>query len=143
MLGMKTLLSGPSVRHHGEAGVMGGKPALLAATVAVAMGFMGQPAGSVSSPSRGAPTPVGPEACAANATMCSAFGGLCVGFDAAGTKGYCLESCRLGSPTVGAMKCHGRQDVTCEPFGSATAPSFGCMPLCLSDADCGTRKCDL
>jgi hypothetical protein len=76
-------------------------------------------------------------------------GGICLAIDAdadAGviSKALCFESCAIG-PTLPAppvSKCHGRQDVACEPVNQAET-TFGCIPICLSDADCGTRKCEV
>jgi hypothetical protein len=94
-------------------------------------------------PGAGPPNGICTASCAGNPALCQPFGGICVTFDTAGTSAYCIERCTIGSPPAGATKCHNRQDSTCEPFGTAAAPTFGCVPLCLSDADCGTRKCDL
>jgi len=73
-------------------------------------------------------------------SLCKSFDGICVSFSATSSKAYCLESCTTGRVPTPESKCHGREDMVCaalEPAG------FGCIPLCATDADCGSRKCDL
>jgi len=58
------------------------------------------------------------------------------------SKAYCLQNCVEGPPPPAPpeTKCRGRRDQACsplEPMGAA------CVPLCTSDTECGTRKCDL
>jgi hypothetical protein len=85
--------------------------------------------------------------CTVNANACAAFGGICVAIDitsgGAVTKATCFESCAIGPnpPGAPAFKCHGRLDAACEPLNQAET-LFGCVPLCVTDADCGSRKCD-
>jgi hypothetical protein len=84
--------------------------------------------------------------CTTNAAVCGPFGGICVAVDVAGptvTKALCLETCSAGPapPAPPVSKCHGRQDVACEPI-NANETLFACIPICISDADCGTRKCE-
>jgi hypothetical protein len=76
-------------------------------------------------------------------------GGICVAIDVdqdaqAVSRALCFESCAIGPamPAPPVAKCHGRQDVVCEPL-NRDETLFGCIPLCLTDADCGGRKCDL
>jgi hypothetical protein len=77
----------------------------------------------------------------ANQTLCKSFGGICVSFSAATNKSYCMEPCTEGKATPADSKCHGRLDTVC---GALDSPGlFACVPLCATDADCGTRKCDL
>ncbi len=67
-------------------------------------------------------------------------------------KAICLQMCTEGPPlqtldeVFDPNKCHGRHDVACyQPMVDATgnpAGPFLCMPNCLTDADCGVRKCD-
>ncbi len=67
--------------------------------------------------------------------------GSCVTLDvtASGSpKMVCLEKCAIG-PNV--AKCHGRQDVACGPL-DRNDTVFGCIPLCVTDADCAGRRCD-
>jgi len=86
--------------------------------------------------------------CTASQAACAPFGGICIAIDVAAdgttvSKANCFEACNLGPPLPQppALKCHGRQDVACEPVNAAET-LFACIPLCESDADCGTRKCD-
>jgi hypothetical protein len=84
--------------------------------------------------------------CTANAAVCGPLGGICVAIDVSGTtvtKAVCLESCSVGPalPALPVTKCHGRQDMACEPVNQAET-LFACIPICISDADCGTRKCE-
>lgn len=91
------------------------------------------------------PGGVGNGICTVDCTLsgtCGA-GGICVAIDVDAdadvvSKALCFEACTLG-PVV---KCHGRQDVVCEPV-NRDETLFSCIPICLSDTDCGTRKCDL
>jgi hypothetical protein len=77
---------------------------------------------------------------AANESFCNSFGGTCVGLSAATSKAYCLESCTTGTVAIPESKCHGRHDMVCATLDPA---GFACIPLCATDADCGSRKCDL
>jgi hypothetical protein len=84
--------------------------------------------------------------CTVNANVCTPLGGTCVAVDVSApgpTKAVCFESCTIGPnpPAPPVSKCHGRQDVACEPLNQAET-LFGCIPICVTDADCGTRKCD-
>jgi hypothetical protein len=85
--------------------------------------------------------------CTVNMNACAAFGGICIAIDVSSggsvTKAACLETCTVGPnpPADPVFKCHGRQDVACEPLNQAET-LFGCVPLCVTDADCGARKCD-
>jgi hypothetical protein len=78
---------------------------------------------------------------AANADLCKSLGGICVSFSAATTKSYCVESCTTGPVTPITAKCHGREDMVCGPLDKPG--SYSCQPLCATNADCDTRKCDL
>jgi len=86
--------------------------------------------------------------CTASQAACAPFGAVCVAIDVsdagAVTKAVCLENCKVGAPPVppAAPKCHGREDVACESVNQA-GTVFSCIPLCATNADCGTRKCDL
>jgi hypothetical protein len=78
----------------------------------------------------------------ANVTLCKSVGGICVALTASPTaKSFCMEPCTTGVPIDPDSKCHGRLDSVCSPLDSPG--SFACVPLCATDADCGTRKCDL
>jgi hypothetical protein len=78
----------------------------------------------------------------ANQTLCKSFGGICVALTASPTaKAFCMEPCTTGMVLDPKSKCHGRPDSVCSPLDSPG--SFACIPLCATDADCGTRKCDL
>ena len=55
-----------------------------------------------------------------------------------GVSGYCTAPCSPGAAE--ADKCGGRRDVEC--FGSPGQPG-SCNPLCESDADCGSARCEL
>jgi len=86
--------------------------------------------------------------CTASAAACAPLGGICVGIDADATgmtvtRAFCFEDCDIGPPLpqAPAFKCHGRTDVACEPV-NAMETLFSCIPLCETDADCGTRKCE-
>jgi hypothetical protein len=76
----------------------------------------------------------------ANHDLCDSLNGTCVRFSAAINKSYCMEQCTIGEAPTPESKCHGREDMVCmslEPEGA------GCIPLCATDADCDSRKCDL
>jgi hypothetical protein len=85
--------------------------------------------------------------CTANSSACVPYGGTCTVIDQAPdggvAKAVCFESCAIGpSPAMPPVfKCHGRQDLACEPVNRAETV-FACIPLCVTDADCGTRKCE-
>jgi len=86
--------------------------------------------------------------CTTDPMACGPTGGICVAIDIApdgGTvsKAACFEACTIGPnpPAPPVVKCHGRQDVACEPVNQAET-LFACIPLCVTDADCGGRKCD-
>jgi hypothetical protein len=80
-------------------------------------------------------------ATAANENFCKSLGGTCIALSASPTaKAYCMETCATGPVTSQFTKCHGRDDMMCAELDPA---GFGCVPICESDADCGTRKCDL
>lgn len=89
-------------------------------------------------------------------------GTLCVGFE---TGSFCVESCRLGTPTAGEVKCGRRAELSCQPLlvddqGSCSEESPcpapyacqdgrctilpACLPRCNGDFDCPeSRYCDL
>jgi hypothetical protein len=85
--------------------------------------------------------------CTANQNACGPVGGICAAIDVTPadviTRALCFESCAIGPtrPLPPVAKCHGREDVVCRPFNAAETV-FGCFPLCVTDADCGTRKCE-
>jgi hypothetical protein len=84
--------------------------------------------------------------CTINQSACGPLGGICLAVDAAVDaavpRSFCFESCNIGpNPATGPAKCHARQDAVCEPVNTAET-LFACVPLCVTDADCGTRKCD-
>lgn len=88
-------------------------------------------------------TPASTDAGALNSAQatCSAINPLadCVRLDASTLKAYCFLSCLPGQFPQ-AYKCGGRADLACYPLSS----SLGfCTPTCSTDADCGSRKCDL
>jgi hypothetical protein len=97
------------------------------------------------------PGGVGNGICTADCTLsgvCGA-GGVCVAIDVdqnaqTVSKALCFETCAIGPamPAPPVAKCHSRQDVVCEPI-NRDETLFACIPICLSDTDCGTRKCDL
>lgn len=81
--------------------------------------------------------------CSANGQSdCNAVdtAGLCVTFDPAGVKAYCLEGCIPGAPIQGLVKCHDRPDMACTP--TQDLANAYCAPTCRGDFDCGSRKCD-
>jgi hypothetical protein len=77
---------------------------------------------------------------AANQNLCKSLGGICVALTAM-SKAFCMEPCTEGKVGTPESKCHGRHDSVCSPLD--TPGSFACVPICETDADCGTRKCDL
>jgi hypothetical protein len=85
--------------------------------------------------------------CTVNTSLCGSSG-ICVaidvGADGSVTRALCFESCAIGPnpPAPPVAKCHSRQDVVCEPL-DRNETLFGCIPICLTDADCAGRKCDL
>jgi hypothetical protein len=87
--------------------------------------------------------------CTTDPMACGPTGGVCVAIDigadgASVSKAACFESCAIGPnpPAAPVAKCHGRQDVACEPVNQAET-LFACIPICVTDADCGgTRKCE-
>jgi hypothetical protein len=82
------------------------------------------------------------ECTAATQNLCeSTFGGVCVRHSDATTKSFCAERCSTGEVIPQEAKCHGRHDSVCTSLD--TPGSFACVPVCETDADCGTRKCDL
>ncbi|HVU05255.1 MAG TPA: hypothetical protein VHE30_26085 [Polyangiaceae bacterium] len=80
--------------------------------------------------------------CQADPSICSQQldpNSVCVGFGSdASAPAYCLQRCTIGAPAD--SKCHGRTDFVCDDSNSPG--DAWCLPLCGSDADCGTRKCD-
>ncbi|MBI5535772.1 MAG: hypothetical protein HY898_23775 [Deltaproteobacteria bacterium] len=89
--------------------------------------------------------------CTSDSTACEAYDpdAICVdvrenSFDP--PKSYCLRGCVEGPPlesgTFGKFdpkKCWGRHDVACKEL----VPSvFACLPVCQTDKECGTLKCD-
>jgi hypothetical protein len=87
--------------------------------------------------------------CGANPAMCDAIaqGSICVSAqpDIPGGKSFCMRPCFYGAPdTPEFTRCRGRDDMVCFPFDQ-NDPLQGayCAPQCRSDADCGTRHCDL
>jgi hypothetical protein len=77
----------------------------------------------------------------ASENFCKSLGGTCIALSSSPTaKAFCMETCATGKVTVPSDKCHGRDDMMCAELDPA---GFGCVPICESDADCGTRKCDL
>jgi hypothetical protein len=94
-------------------------------------------------PSSGPPNGICTLECAttANETSCRSFGGTCISFSSSPTaKSFCMETCTTGMVTPPSAKCHGRPDMVCAEL---VPTGFGCIPLCATDSDCGTRKCDL
>jgi hypothetical protein len=73
-------------------------------------------------------------------TECAPFGGKCVGLTS--SQGFCLQTCSLGSAP--ATKCQGRTDQACKGIydNNDTLLYGACIPMCASDADCGSRRCD-
>jgi hypothetical protein len=94
-------------------------------------------------PGSGPPNGICTTDCSASAaaqSLCTSYDGICVRFSETSTKSYCLESCTTGEVPIPNSKCHGREDMVC---ASLLPSGFGCIPLCATDADCGSRKCDL
>jgi len=84
--------------------------------------------------------------CTNNPGICGTSG-TCVVMDSpvtANSRAFCFESCALGPalPAAPVAKCHRRPDVACRPVNREETV-FACIPICVSDADCGTRKCDM
>jgi hypothetical protein len=85
--------------------------------------------------------------CTTNQAICGPLGGICIAVDASAdagvTRAFCFESCAIGPnpPAAPVPKCHSRDEVVCEPVNNAET-IFACVPLCVTDADCGTRKCE-
>ena len=85
--------------------------------------------------------------CTTDRATCANLGGLCIAFDVSdagtATRAFCFEECTVGPPRPQppVVKCHGRNEVVCRPVTSDET-IFGCIPLCVTDADCGSRKCD-
>jgi hypothetical protein len=80
--------------------------------------------------------------CTNDQMACGPLGGICVGIDGSAdagvSKAACFETCAIGTGT----KCHARQDMACEPV-NRDETIFSCIPICVTDSDCGTRKCDV
>lgn len=75
-----------------------------------------------------------------NPDLCKSLGGTCLKLTEIASKSFCVELCTTGKVSPPESKCHGRLDMVC----SELLPSgFGCVPVCATDSDCGTRKCDL
>jgi hypothetical protein len=55
-------------------------------------------------------------------------------------KAWCMESCTPGMSVSAANKCHGRADQACS---FVSQRSYVCLPSCTSDAECGSRKCEI
>jgi hypothetical protein len=92
------------------------------------------------SPGFGIPNGLCTRTCMTNSD-CPALVGICVVFSQTATTGICMQLCNLGQPASAAdlgQKCRGRTDEACVALTTASA----CQPICTSDADCGTRKCD-
>jgi hypothetical protein len=70
---------------------------------------------------------------------CAPWAGTCV---LLGTVGWCVQPCDLGSAP--ASKCHARQDQACSGLYDTDNRLIdaACLPMCASDAQCGSRKCD-
>lgn len=86
--------------------------------------------------------------CTQDPTICPPLGGLCTVVadtpDGGVSRAVCFETCTIGPapPAPPVAKCHSRQDVACEPV-NADNTLFACIPLCVTDVDCGTgRKCE-
>lgn len=66
-------------------------------------------------------------------------GSVCV---ATSTGNYCYRGCQpSAASSFDPNKCHGRPNLACAPF--ADGADFACAPSCVSDADCGSRFCDI
>lgn len=52
--------------------------------------------------------------------------------------GVCLQPCELSDSDE--LRCHGRQDLTCDPRGLGAGAL--CFPDCRRDVDCGEGYCD-
>jgi hypothetical protein len=73
---------------------------------------------------------------------CGSIGGVCVTYTS-GTAGICLQQCNLGqAAALPAVKCQGRQDEACQPVNQTQQNTpVACLPSCVTNADCGSKKC--
>src|SRR6266496_1520710 len=71
---------------------------------------------------------------------CVPYNGICLGVTM--TTDICTERCEPGT-LQGVFKCHNRKDEACVTNTSGLQPTSYCYPFCATDADCGTRKCDI
>jgi hypothetical protein len=82
--------------------------------------------------------------CTADASVCGPLGGVCTIVDSLAdggiAKAVCFQTCTIGV-NPNSTKCQGRQDVACQPV-NADETLFACIPICVTDSDCGTRKCE-
>lgn len=79
--------------------------------------------------------------CASDSALCRNFDsrGVCVRYQGIGS--FCFQGCTPGSTGQTLTQCQERFDMACQE--STSNPNAGyCQPICGSDADCGTRKCD-
>lgn len=88
-------------------------------------------------------TPEGTDAGALQSAqaLCSAVSPLasCIRLSSSTLKAYCFSSCFPGQVPA-SFKCGARTDLACAPLASGVG---FCSPLCSSDAECGSRICDL
>jgi hypothetical protein len=91
-------------------------------------------------PGYGPPNGVCSRQCTSD-SVCIPYGGICMSFDNSSAEGWCVESCAPGNSVSEASKCHGRADEACGP--TDRPHSYICWSLCASDADCGSRKCEM
>lgn len=82
--------------------------------------------------------------CSTNTDACAAVdkNSICVTFNTSGSVAFCLETCTLGTPARGELKCLGRTDMGCADTGFGDGSGF-CSPTCRGDFDCNGRVCDL
>lgn len=71
-------------------------------------------------------------------------GGLCLMDNGVGE---CFLGCDYGTPAFDFIdtpleetKCHGREDLRCQPLGDSMTPV--CLPTCGQDSQCDGRSCD-
>lgn len=82
--------------------------------------------------------------CSINPDVCLGIdkNSLCVTFNASGSVAFCLQTCTLGTPASGVIKCLGRSDMGCTDAGFGDGSGY-CSPACRGDFDCSGRACDL
>jgi len=79
--------------------------------------------------------------CTASGSECSTLkaGAECFDFGTTDNpRGYCLDSCEVGSTPDPTTKCAGRADFVCADLNPTGPSEAYCVPHCRADADCGS-----